>query len=146
MMLMDILHNNVLVTPLRGPQNTVGTVTTSYVDVSPAERVQFAAYIGNIPTGGTVNFELRQATTSGGLGAKQIAGGSITALLDADDNKLVSIDLHTHALDFNNGYTFVACRFLATDTIVAGAWATQYFIRHGGDAQPAAYAQQVAVY
>jgi len=146
MMLMDILHNNVVTTPLRAPQNTVGTITTSYVDAATSERVQFAAYIGNIPASGTVNFELRQAQSSGGLNAKQITGGSITTLTESDDNKLVTIDLHVQALDFANGFTFVACRFLATDTIVASAWATQYFIRHGGEAQPAAYAQQVAVY
>lgn len=146
MMLMDILHNNVLTTPLRGPQNTVGTITCAYVDASVAERTQFGAYIGNIPASGTVNVELRQAQSSGGLNAKQITGGSITALTESDDNKLVTLDVHNQALDFANGFNFVTVRFLATDTIVGAAWATQYFVRSGPATQPAAYAQQVAVY
>ena len=143
---MDILHNNAKGTMLRAPANTVGTVTTAYVDMSDYERVRFVALIGNIPSSCTVDIQVLQATSSAGAGAKTITGGSITQLADSDDNKAVSLDIHAAALDLANSFEFVALKVMAPDTIVAGAWADQYHARHGTITQGTNYTQQVAVY
>jgi len=146
----DILSQSVRTDPLRSPQNTVGTVTTSYLSVQDYEKIEFRLYVGNIPTSATVNAVVLKATDSSGTGATTVTSGSITQLGDTDDDKMVSVDVHAQALlptsAGGTAYTYAALRVTATDTCLAAIWANRYNARHGTVTQATAYAERVNVY
>lgn len=52
--------------------------------------------------GGTVTLSFEQATTSGGAGAKVLAGGGASAV----DNANIEVDLDVGTLDHANGFKF----------------------------------------
>lgn len=87
----------------------VGTVTTGWIDMQNWFRAMAVIQVGALGASATVDAKIQQATSSGGAGAKDVAGTLITQLTKAgsDDNKQVVINLRPEDLDFNNAYRFV---------------------------------------
>lgn len=85
------------------------TVTTGWIDMQKWFRLLAVLSVGAMTTNGTVDAKMEQATSSGGAGAKDVAGTSITQLTKAgsDDNKQVEINFRQEDLDFNNGFRYV---------------------------------------
>jgi len=90
---------------LHGP----GEYYTAWFDHSRAHRSTWRLWVGDIAQGGTVNFDLVQATDSVGTGAKAIAAKAITQLTQAggDSDDEVFIELRTEELDVQNRFSFV---------------------------------------
>lgn len=144
---MDLLQNYVKTTMERSPQNTVGTVTTTYRPLSEFGRVRFDLLLGDMPSSIVLNAAVYEATDSSGTGAQAISGAAISALSDDDDNEHVSIDVLAEKLTINSGYDHVALRVTATGTAVAAILRHDYHPRHGAVTQPTGtYTEAVAVY
>ena len=92
------------------PQSvSAGTVVTSYVPMSNAQRLLAVLQTGVLGASATVDAKLVQATDSSGTGSKDITGKAITQIVKASgDNKQVEIDLRSAELDSNNGFGYVA--------------------------------------
>lgn len=86
-----------------------GTYTTGWVSAANFESLMAIVMAGDLGTNATVDAKLQQATSSGGAGAKDISGTSITQLTQAgtDDNKQVVINLRGDQLDVANGFSYV---------------------------------------
>ncbi len=63
---------------------------------------------GDLGASATLDAKLQQATDSGGTGAKDVTGKSITQLTQAgtDSNKQVLINLRPEELDIKNGFGY----------------------------------------
>lgn len=85
-----------------------GTVTTGWVSVS-----NFLSFLALISTGilgasATLDAKVQQAQDSGGTGAKDITGKSLTQIVKASgDGKQAMIDFRVQDLDTNNGFSYV---------------------------------------
>ncbi|MCC6630277.1 MAG: hypothetical protein IT340_23085 [Chloroflexi bacterium] len=86
-----------------------GTVTTGWVSMRDVPALQAILQTGVLGASATVDAKLQQATDSGGTGAKDVTGSSITQLTKAgsDDNKQVVINMRGDALDVTNSFTHV---------------------------------------
>lgn len=144
----DILHQHAKITPLFPPQTaSTGTITTSYLDMGGFEKVRFFVYAGTVSTGETIDFKVLQATAAAGTGAKDVTGGSITQMVDADDYKMACIDVHAQALDIDSSnFNHVAAQVVLSGTVEIAVWAEQYNPRTGTVTQAATFSQQVTVY
>lgn len=85
-----------------------GTVTTAWFSMSDFATALATLTVGALGASGTVDAKLQQATDSGGTGAKDITGKSITQLTQAgtDSNKEVQINLRSEELDIAGGFDF----------------------------------------
>lgn len=86
-----------------------GTQTTGWVSVKDFQTFMAILTVGALGTSATVDAKLEQATSSGGAGAKDVTGKSITQLTQAgsDSNKQVIIDLRHSHLDIKNDFSYV---------------------------------------
>ena len=88
---------------------TVGTVTTGWVDMQKFGVLLAVLAAGALGASATVDAKFQQATDSAGAGVKDVTGTSIAQLTKAgtDDNKQALINLRQEDLDKNNGFRFV---------------------------------------
>lgn len=85
------------------------TVTTGWIDMSVWESLLAIVFAGTLGLSATLDAKLEQATSSGGAGAKDIAGKAITQLTEAgtDSDKQAVINLRSEELDVNGGFRYV---------------------------------------
>lgn len=83
----------------------VGTVATSWINIAEFHCVLAEIRTGVLGGSATVAAKIQQATSSGGAGAKDVTGKSITAISTSGQSAL--INLRTQELDVNGGFTFV---------------------------------------
>jgi hypothetical protein len=95
------------------------TITTGWIDMQDWYTIMAILMVGDFAATSTLNAKFQQATDNAGAGAKDVAGGVITALTQAgvDDNKQAVINLQQGDLDFNGGFRFV--RLSATIAVAA---------------------------
>ena len=85
-----------------------GTVTTGWVDQSNYFALMAVINVGAFGASATVDAKLQQATDSGGTGAKDITGKSITQLLAAGgNNRQAVINAKEADLDTEGGFRYV---------------------------------------
>lgn len=99
------------------PQSVVGaTVTSGWVSMKTYGTILALVQAGAIAASALVDAKLEQATSSGGAGAKDITGKSITQLVGTDDNKQAEINLRAEELDVQNNYAYVRLSITVGDT------------------------------
>lgn len=78
--------------PAAAAQNTL---TTDWVDTQGFEGIRFILGLGTLTTSASTDtiIKAQQSQDSGGSGAADLEGTSITIDEDADDNKLVIVDI-----------------------------------------------------
>jgi hypothetical protein len=106
------------------PDNrAIGTYNTGWLDMRAHQRAVFLLAVGVIAQAGTVDFELRQATTSDGDDDTNYfpeAGYiNITQLTQAggDGNDLIALEVRTEQMDVDAGFRYLSGRL----TIAGGA-------------------------
>lgn len=97
----------------------IATVTTAWLDARDFESFMALLATGAMTAASTVDAKLEQATSSGGAGAKDVAGKAITQLTQAgaDSNKQVVINLKADDLDVQGGFRY----FRLSITVAAAA-------------------------
>lgn len=111
------------------------TVTSDWVAMSKFEHIQAIVMAGTLGASATLDAKLEQATTSGGAGAKDITGKSITQLVKAtDDDKQAVINCRGEELDVDGGFDFVR---LSMTIAVATSDAGGIVMGHGPRYAPA---------
>lgn len=86
----------------------VGTANSGWVDMSTMHKLLALIDTGVLGAAATVDAKLQQATSSGGAGAKDITGKSITQLVKAsNDNDQALINLRADELDVAGGFRYV---------------------------------------
>lgn len=110
------------------PVLAVGVYDTGWVSLQNYHRAVAIMNVINMGVGGTVDMDIRQATTTAGAGAKAIAGKSLTALTQAggDVDSDCAIELRTEELDVTNVFDCVSLR-----VTVAGAPAVVSYRLYG---------------
>jgi hypothetical protein len=90
------------------PQSASTAKSSGWIDATSFHNYLAAIAVGTLGASATVDAKLEQATDSGGTGAKDVTGKSITQLTKAgsDDDKQVLINLAQPDLDFANGFKF----------------------------------------
>lgn len=85
------------------------TYTTGWVAVKNFLALMAIIMVGDLGSSATVDAKLEQATSSGGAGAKDITGKTITQLTQAgtDSDKQAVINLRPEELDVDNGFAYV---------------------------------------
>jgi hypothetical protein len=84
------------------------TVTTGWVDLGKFHSIMALLQTGVMGASATIDAKLQQATSSGGAGAKDVTGKSITQLVKAsNDNNQVAINCRGQELDVANGFEYV---------------------------------------
>lgn len=97
-----------------------GSLTTGWISLANAERIQALVQVGTFGASATVDANIQQAQDSSGTNAKAITGKAITQLLAAGGNNVqATIDLRVEELDAANGFGFVEL------TITVGTAATE---------------------
>jgi hypothetical protein len=85
----------------------VGTAVSGWLSAANFERFLATIDVGVFGASATVDAKLQQATTSGGAGAKDITGKSITQLLAAGgNNRQALINLRASELDLANSFNY----------------------------------------
>lgn len=85
-----------------------GAVTSGWVKASDFAQLLALIAAGVMGAAATIDAKLQQATDSGGSGAKDVTGSSITQLVKAtDDGKFSLISLDVQKLDVNGGFSYV---------------------------------------
>jgi len=103
---------------------TANTYTTGWIDFSKYHRLMATILLGTISTNGTFDGKLEQANTSGGGGAKDVTGTTITQLTQAgtDSDKQVIIEVRPGQLDVANSFRWVRLSITtATAATIAAA-------------------------
>jgi len=85
-----------------------GAQTSDWIDMSKFRQVMFAVAVGTLGSSATVDFKVQEATSSGGAGAADISGKSITQLTEAgtDSDKQVLVNVRFDEL--SDGFTHIA--------------------------------------
>jgi hypothetical protein len=84
------------------------TVTTGWVDAKNFFALLAVLQTGVMGASGTIDAKLQQAKDSGGTGAKDVTGKSITQIVKASgDNKQALISMKAADLDTEGGFEFV---------------------------------------
>lgn len=132
----------VLIEKLDPVSQGAGTVTTGWVSLADFDAIQAILQVGVLGAAATVDAKLEQATSSGGAGAKNIAGKAITQLTKAgtDDNKQVILNCRSDELDVANNFTHVR---LSVTVAVAASLISAVVLGHSARYQPAADAATV---
>lgn len=97
----------------------VGAQNSDWVDVGDFEHLMAIVSVGTMGTTATIDAKLQQATSSGGAGAKDITGKSITQLTQAspdDSDKQAIINCRGAELDVANGFRYVRLVITGGDT------------------------------
>lgn len=89
---------------LHPASRAANTYNTSYFSMRDYHRAVCIVDVGSIPEGATLDVKLQQAKDTDGTSVKDITGKAITQLTDADDNKIVAIELKTEELDVDNRF------------------------------------------
>ena len=85
----------------------VGEHNTGYVSLEEYHRA-IIMLTGGTPGGAsTIDIDIEEATTAGGIGAQNLAGKSITTLVAADAGETIYIEVRTEELDVDGGYSFI---------------------------------------
>ena len=113
-----------------------GTVDSPFVSLGKFHSAMAIVQAGDFVATGLLDASIRQATDSGGTGAKAISGKSITQLTQAgtDSNKQAIINLDAEELDVDNGFSFISLRMVLT---TAGADAAGMLLGVGSRLGPA---------
>jgi hypothetical protein len=104
-----------------------GAVTSAYAKVSGYHRLALLIHFGAITATGTVTVQLLQAKTSTGGSAKGIPETATqektsTAIVTADANGIVAIEMDASELDVSGGFEYVAVKYdVDTDNVTFGA-------------------------
>jgi hypothetical protein len=86
----------------------VGTVTTGWVSAAQFNKFLATVICGVLGAAATVDAKIQQANTSGGGGAKDVAGTPITQLVKAtNDNNQALINVDAQQLDVANGFAWI---------------------------------------
>ena len=104
----------------------VGTTTVngSEIDMQNFEGVLFILFGGTV-TDGDLGLKAQQDTVTG-MGSAADLAGTLTEILNADDNKIAVLDIHLPRERFVRG---VAVRGGATGAVIDGMVAVQYGVR-----------------
>lgn len=91
------------------PISASSVQTSGWVSAKNFQKFLAIVDVGVLGASATVDAKIQQANTSGGGGAKDVSGTSITQLTKAgsDDNKQVLINLDPSALDIDNGFAWI---------------------------------------
>lgn len=91
------------------PQSATTVQSSGWVAMDLYESLLAEIRVGTISSSGTVDAKLQQATSSGGAGAKDITGKSITQLTQAgsNSNSQAFINVTAGDLDSANGFNYV---------------------------------------
>jgi hypothetical protein len=81
---------------------------TARFDMGLYDRIFILLHTGLLATNATLNVDVEQHTAASGGSTKNVTGKSITELTDADDNKLIGIELTAEELDIAGGYHYVS--------------------------------------
>ena len=89
-----------------------GTYWTPWFSMRNFHRLLAIVAVGDIAQGGTIDFELQEATSVVGAGAVAIAGKAITQLTQAggDGDDVCHINLRAEEMNAQNDYEFVRGR------------------------------------
>jgi hypothetical protein len=124
------------------------TVTSGWVDARKFAMITAILGTGVMGASGTLDAKLQQATDSGGTGAKDITGKSITQIVKASgDNKQAILNVRPEDLDVDNSFAFVRLSItVGTAASLINATLLGFFARHGiaSDANQAGVVQIVA--
>lgn len=87
-------------------------INTGFVALNLIHRLVVIISVGDIAATGTFDVALQQATTTGGAGAKALAGKSTTQLTQAggDGDDLLIIEVKSIELDVSNSFDCVNVR------------------------------------
>lgn len=103
--------------------NAVGTITTSWIDMSVFNEIMAVVMAGTLGAAATLDAKFEQATDAVGTDAKDVVGAAITQMTKAtnNDNQAV-INLWAEDLDVDNDFTHVRLSMtIAGATSDAGA-------------------------
>jgi len=109
------------------------TVTSGWVSLVTYEAIQAIVMAGTLGSSATLDAKLEQASDSGGTGAKDITGKSITQLTQAgtDSDKQAIINCRSDELDVANGFTHVRLSMtIGTATSDAGGLILGHYARY----------------
>ncbi len=122
-----------------------GTLDTGWVSLVTYDAIQAIVSCGVLGASATVDAKLQQATSSGGAGAKDITGKSITQLVKAtDDGKLAVINCRSDELDVANSFTHVRLRItVGTAASLVAGLILGHYARYAPATALAAVAQTV---
>ena len=100
------------------------TVTSGWVAAKDFLTFMAVFMAGTLGTGATLDGKIQQATDSGGTGAKDVTGKSITQLTQAgsDSDKQAIVNVRQEELDVKNGFDYIRLSLtVGTATSDAGA-------------------------
>ncbi len=80
---------------------------SGWVCMKNFRRAVIILHVGSIATSGTLDLDIEEAKDASGTGVQNISGKSITQLTDADDNKVVVVELRAEEMDTNDGYWYI---------------------------------------
>jgi len=103
------------------PVSTNGLARSEWVSMQDYHRGWLLINVGVI-TDATVDVKLMQATTTAGLGGKDITGKAITQLVNTDDNVLCCIELQTEEMDVSNLFDCVAVEYQINGSSALISW------------------------
>lgn len=96
-----------LVAAIDPDANGAATYTTDAVDATNFQQFLTLVSVGEIASSGTVDFKLRQATSSTGAGIKDITDRAIAQLTTGDNDKQALINLKATELDVSGGFKWI---------------------------------------
>jgi len=138
------VYIDVLITPV-----VLATATPTYRLVADYQKATFLLILGACD--GNVDLAVKQATASGGTGAKVVTDavdgvttGSITQLTASSDNKYVAVTVDISNLD--DGFNYLSATLTVAGVATEGTLIL--FLYGAGDSpvtQPAAFAQTVHI-
>ena len=113
----------------------IGVYDTGWLDMRDHQRIVFLIAVGVIAQGGTVDFQVRQATSAAGANATVLfpnAGWiAMTQLTDADGDDLVAVEVRTEQMDVDGGFRYLSGRLtiagnVALTTVIPLRLGTNY--------------------
>jgi len=94
-----------IVATIDSDQLTTGTANTDYVDMKLWRKAMFIINAGDVAASATVNFKLREATSSTGAGVTDLTGYAITQLTSGGTDTQIIVNLDESAL--SAGFRYV---------------------------------------
>jgi len=108
------------------PVSSQAEQNTGWIAVANYDRIVVMIETGAIAAGGTVDADIEIATDASGAGSTNLAGKSITQLTDADDNKLVAIEIRPEEMNISGAhYTHIQLELTAATAaclVAAQVW------------------------
>lgn len=102
------------------PVSTDAEVDGSWIDVKKFHRLVAKFQVGAIASTGTLTFQVRQATSAAGAGAKALK--ATAAIDDTGDNKVHWLEIRGEEFDVNDGFHYARIEAVAATaaSIVSG--------------------------